>query len=97
MLRMQWPRPAGACVACTVSSARYLPQATGVLRRLTNASSKKMENHAHAMALHFMYYNFVQVHQTLKVTPAMAADVTKRLWEIGDMVDVLEAWEHSAR
>jgi hypothetical protein len=56
-----------------------------------------MENHAHAMAPHFMYYNFVRVHQTLKVTPAMAADVTKRLWEIGDMVDVLEAWEHSAR
>jgi len=49
------------------------------------------------MALHFMYYNFVRVHQTLKVTPAMAAGVTKRLWEMGDMVGVLEAREHSAR
>jgi IS1 family transposase len=63
------------------------------MTRLTNAFSKKMENHAHAMALHFMYYNFVRIHQTLKVTPAMAAGVTKRLWEIGDIVDALEAWE----
>jgi IS1 family transposase len=66
------------------------------MTRLTNAFSKKMENHAHAMALHFLYYNFVRIHQTLKVTPAMAAGVTKRLWEIGDIVDVLEAWENSA-
>jgi len=60
---------------------------------LTNAFSKKMENHAHAMALHFLYYNFVRVHKTLKVTPAMAAGVTDRLWEVADMVAVLEAWE----
>jgi IS1 family transposase len=65
------------------------------MTRLTNAFSKKMENHAHAMALHFMYYNFVRVHQTLKMTPAMAAVVTKRLWEMADIVDVLEAWENS--
>ena len=45
------------------------------------------------MALHFLYYNFVRIHQTLKVTPAMAAGVTERLWEMGDVVDVLEAWE----
>ena len=63
------------------------------MTRLTNAFSKKMENHAHAMALHFLYYNFVRIHMTLRTTPAMAAGVTKRLWEIGDMVDVLEAWE----
>jgi len=62
---------------------------------LTNALSKKVENHTHAVALHMMYYNFVRIHQTLKVTPAMAAGVTKRLWEVSDMVDVLEAWEAS--
>jgi hypothetical protein len=45
------------------------------------------------MALHFMYYNFVRIHKTLRTTPAMAANVTKRLWEIGDIVDVLEGWE----
>jgi hypothetical protein len=60
------------------------------LTRLTNAFSKKIENHGYAMALHFMYYNFVRIHQTLRITPAMAAGVTKRLWEIGNIVDVLE-------
>jgi IS1 family transposase len=63
------------------------------MTRLTNAFSKKMENHAHAMSLHFFYYNFVRIHKTLKTTPAMAAGVTDRLWEISDMVAVLEAWE----
>jgi len=61
--------------------------------RLTNAFSKKVENHAHAVALHFMYYNFVRIHQSLKITPAMAAQVTDRLWAIGDIVRVLEDWE----
>jgi IS1 family transposase len=61
--------------------------------RLTNAFSKKVENHAHAVALHMMYYNFVRVHQSLRMTPAMAAGVTKRLWEMSDVVEVLEAWE----
>ena len=53
--------------------------------RLTNAFSKKVENHAHAVALHFMYYNFCCIHQTLKVTLAMAAGVTDRLWELRDI------------
>jgi hypothetical protein len=61
--------------------------------RLTNAFSKKVENHTHAIALHMMYYNFVRIHQTLRTTPAMAAGVTKMLWEMTDVVDVLEAWE----
>ncbi len=58
--------------------------------RLTNAFSKKVENHAHAVALHMMYYNFVRIHKTLKVTPAMAAGVTDKLWEISDVVSMLE-------
>lgn len=61
--------------------------------RLTNAFSKKMENHAAAIALHSMFYNFVRVHQTLKITPAMAAGVTDHLWEISDVVQVLEDFE----
>lgn len=65
------------------------------MTRLTNAFSKKIQNHAHAMALHFLYYNFVRIHKTLRVTPAMAAGVTKRLWEMSDIVDMLEAWEAS--
>jgi 3-methyladenine DNA glycosylase/8-oxoguanine DNA glycosylase len=63
--------------------------------RLTNAFSKKVENHAHSVALFAMYYNFVRIHKTLRTTPAIAAKVTKRLWEIGDIVDVLEAWENT--
>jgi hypothetical protein len=55
--------------------------------------SKKVENHAHAVALFALYYNFVRVHKTLRTTPATAAGVTSRLWEIGDIVNVLEAWE----
>ena len=65
------------------------------MTRLTNGFSKKIDNHSHAMALHFMYYNFVRIHKTLRTTPAMAAKVTSRLWEIGDIVGVLEAWEAS--
>lgn len=44
-------------------------------------------------ALHFLYYNFVRIHQTLKVTPAMAAGVTDRLWEMTNVVKMIEAWE----
>lgn len=61
--------------------------------RLTNAFSKKVENHAHAVALHFMYYNFVRVHKTLRMTPTMAAGVTDRLWEVADIVKLLETKE----
>lgn len=61
--------------------------------RLTNAFSKKGENHAYAVALHFMYYNFVKAHQTLRVTPAMAAGLTDRLWDIEDIVALVDANE----
>jgi IS1 family transposase len=61
--------------------------------RLTNGFSKKVENHAHSVASFAMYYNFVRIHKTLRTTPAMAAGVTKRLWEISDIFDVLDAWE----
>ena len=61
--------------------------------RLTNGFSKKIENHACAIALHAMFYNFVRVHQTLKTKPAMAAGVTSRLWEMEDLVEMIEAFE----
>ena len=63
------------------------------MTRLTNAFSKKMENHAHAMSLHFMYYNFIRIHKTLRTTPAMAAGVSRKLWEMNDLADMLETWE----
>jgi hypothetical protein len=55
--------------------------------RLTNAFSKKLANHEAAVALHFMHYNFVRIHQTLRVTPAMAAGVTDRLWSVEDIAN----------
>ncbi|WP_339715975.1 IS1 family transposase, partial [uncultured Sneathiella sp.] len=61
--------------------------------RLTNGFSKKVENHAYAVALHFMYYNYVRVHQTLKVSPAMQAGLTDRLWDIKDIVALIDADE----
>jgi hypothetical protein len=59
--------------------------------RLTNAFSKRIDAHANAVALHFAYYNFVRIHQTLRVTPAMAAGVTDRVWDVADLVEVVEA------
>ncbi|MCP1551480.1 MULTISPECIES: IS1 family transposase [Methylorubrum] len=61
--------------------------------RLTNAFSKKVENHAYAVALHFMYYNFVRLHAKLRMSPAMAAGVSDRLWEISDIVALVEGME----
>jgi IS1 family transposase len=74
-------------------SNRNVRMHTRRFTQLTNAFSRKVEHHAHAVALFAMYYNFVRIHKTLRTTPAMAAKVTDRLWEIGDVVDVLEAWE----
>jgi IS1 family transposase len=57
--------------------------------RLTNGFSKKIENHAHAVALHFMYMNYVRIHQTLRVTPAMEAGLTHSPWTLDDLVALL--------
>jgi len=61
--------------------------------RLTNAFSKKVENHAYAVALHMMYYNFVRIHSKLRMTPAMAAGVSTKLWEVSDIVGLVEVKE----
>lgn len=58
--------------------------------RLTNAFSKKAENHAHAVSLHFMYYNFGRIHKTLRVTPAMEAGVTDHVWSIEEIASLTE-------
>jgi len=57
--------------------------------RLTNAFSKKVENHEAAIALHFMYYNFARIHQTLRVTPAMQAAVSNHVWTLEEIVGLL--------
>jgi IS1 family transposase len=61
--------------------------------RLTNAFSRKIENHSAAVALYYFAYNFIKIHGTLRCTPAMAAGVTDRLWEVSDLVALLEADE----
>jgi IS1 family transposase len=78
-------------------STSYIERANLTMRmgirrftRLTNGFSKKFENHMHSVALHFMYYNFCRIHQTLRVTPAMEAGVTDRLWEIEDILQLLK-------
>lgn len=65
--------------------------------RLTNGFSKKIENHVNAISLHFAYYNFVRIHKTLRVTPAMAAGVTDRLWDMADLITIIEAAEAPAK
>ena len=58
--------------------------------RLSNGFSRKLENHAATVALYFMYYNFARIHQTLRTTPTQAASVTDKLWEIEDIVGLLD-------
>ncbi len=54
--------------------------------RLTNAFSKKLDNHIHALALYFVFYNFTRIHKTLRMSPAMAAGITERLWSLEDVI-----------
>jgi IS1 family transposase len=58
--------------------------------RLTNAFSKKLDNHIASLAIHYMHYNFVRIHQTLRMTPAMAAGVTAHLWDVEDLVALIQ-------
>lgn len=81
-------KPDAAHVSTSYVERQNLTMRMGMRRltRLTNAFSKKVENLAHATALHYMHYNFARIHRTLRVTPAMAAGVTDRLWSVEDIV-----------
>ena len=57
--------------------------------RLTNAFSKKLDNHRHAVSLFYMYYNFGRIHQTLRVTPAMAAGVSDHVWSMEEIAGLI--------
>src|SRR5271168_4447932 len=61
--------------------------------RLTNAFSKKLENHINALSIYFMHYNFVRIHQTIRCSPAMEAGIADRPWSLEDMVGIVDEWE----
>jgi IS1 family transposase len=65
--------------------------------RLTNAFSKKLNNHCYALALYFVWYNFCKIHKTLKTTPAMAAGITDELMDMGHIVQLIELAEGPAK
>ncbi len=94
-LRRVEGHPVLAHVSTSYAERANLTMRMGMRRftRLTNAFSKKAENHAHMVSLHMMYYNFVRIHTTLRCSPAMASGVTTKLWEVADIVKVLEDWE----
>ena len=58
--------------------------------RLTNGFSKKFENHIHAVAIHYMHYNFCRIHQTLRVTPAMEVGIADHVWSLEEVVSLLD-------
>jgi IS1 family transposase len=87
------PDPAHVSTSYAERANRTVRMGARRFTRLTNAFSKKVENHAHSVAIHTMHYNFVRIHQSLRCAPAMAAGVTTKLWELTDMVKVLEDWE----
>ncbi len=85
-------RTVSGCPDETHVSTSYVERANLTMRmgmrrftRLTNAFSKKVENHAHAVALHFMFYNFGRVHKTLRVTPAMEAGIADHVWTLEEI------------
>jgi hypothetical protein len=60
------------------------------MTRLSNGFSKKIENQTHAVAIHFMHYNFVRIHQTLRVTPAMESGIADHVWSLEEIIDLLD-------
>lgn len=94
-LRRAEGRPNPAYVSTSHAERANLTMRMGMRRftRLTNAFSKKAENHAHTVSLHMLYYNFVRIHKTLRCTPAMAAGVATRLWDIRNIISLIEAVE----
>ncbi len=79
--------PDECCISTSIVERQNLTMRMSMRRftRLTNAHSKKVENHMHAISLHFMFYNFARIHSTLRVTPAMAAGVSDHVWSVEEI------------
>ena len=92
-------KPDQALVSTSLVERANLTIRMGMRRftRLTNGFSKKIENHMFAVGLHFMHYNFGRVHKTLRVTPAMQAGITKHVWSIEEIVNLIPAPEAKRR
>jgi hypothetical protein len=94
------PDPAHICTSYAERQNLNMRMNMRRLTRLTNEHTKKLENHRHAIALHYMYYNFCRKHETLTkanggihTTPAVAAAVAEQVWKVSDIVALLEASE----
>lgn len=86
-------KPAKEHISTSFAERANLTMRMGIRRftRLTNAFSKKIENHIHAVSLHFMYYNFGRIHKTLRVTPAMQAGVADHVWSLEEIAALVPA------
>ena len=84
--------PDKAHISTSHTERQNLSMRMGMRRftRLTNAFSKKVENHEHMVALYFMHYNFCRIHQTLRVTPAMEAGISNHVWTLEEIVGLLD-------
>jgi IS1 family transposase len=87
------PDPKHISTSCVERSNLTMRMGMRRFTRLTNGFSKKLEQHENALAIYFMHYNFVRIHQTLRVSPAMAAGVTDKLWSLDDVVALIEERE----
>lgn len=85
-------KPDPKCISTSYTERQNLTMRMSMRRftRLTNAFSKKIENHAHSVALHFMWYNFGRIHKTLRVTPAMEAGITDHVWTLEDVATLVD-------
>ena len=93
---MGWPDPKHISTSYIERQNLTMRMSMRRFTRLTNAFSKKVENHACAIALHYMYYNFCRIHKSLRVTPAMESRVTDHVWTIEEIVALLEEFEKKA-
>jgi hypothetical protein len=91
------PKQAGISTGHVESHNLTMRMSMRRFARLTNAFSKKLENHVSTLSLYFMYYNFCRIHQTLRVTPAMEAGIADHIWSVEELIALIPAPEAKVR